>query len=69
MSEAFLTVFNTHAESCGILPSFKSCEGYLSYFEGGQGDQWGFAMDRASRVFFVCGGDIGWESRRIGEER
>jgi hypothetical protein len=68
MSEAFLTVVNSHAESCGIPPTFKSGEGYLSYFEGVHGDQWVFAMDRASGVFFVCGGDVGWESRRIGEE-
>ena len=66
MSEAFLTVVNTHAESCGQPPTFTSGEGYLSYFEGGHGEQWVFARDRGSGVCCGCGGGLGGESRQVG---
>ncbi len=66
--EAFLRVYNAHSESCGIPPTFESRDGYLSYFENEYGEQWVFAMDRESGVFFLCGGDIDWASRQVGED-
>ncbi len=66
--EAFLRVYNAHSESCGTPPTFESGDGYLSYFENEHGEQWVFAMDRESGVFFLCGGDIGWESRQVGDD-
>ena len=66
--EEFLTVKNAHAESCDHPPTFRSGDGYLSYFESEHRDQWAFTMDWESGVFFISGGDIGWQDRRIGEE-
>jgi len=63
----FLTVRNAHDESCGQPPIFESGLGYLSYFESEGGEQWVFARDRASGVFFLCGGDLGWEKQVVGE--
>lgn len=67
-TDAFLRVYNVHDESCGIPPPFESGNGYLSYFENEYGEQWVFAMDRKSDVFFLCGGDIDWKSRQVGED-
>ena len=66
--DVFLTVKNVHSENCGQPPTFESGQGYLSYFENEHGEQWVFALDRESGVFFLCGGDLGWESRQIGED-
>lgn len=67
-NDEFLTVKNAHDENCGIPPTFESGHGYLSYFENEHGEQWVFTMDWESEVFLLCGGEIGWEDRRIGEE-
>lgn len=63
----FLTIRNAHGESSGTPPRFESGLGYLSYFESDTGDQWVFARDRTSGVFFVAGGDLGWEHHIVGE--
>ncbi len=67
LNDPFLTVKNAHTEGSGTPPTFQSGQGYLSYFEGQGGDQWVFARDRASGVFFVAGGDLGWEQHVVGE--
>lgn len=66
-NDAFLTVRNAHIADSGVPPIFRSGQGYLSYFEGQNGEQWVFARDRASGVFFVAGGDLGWQNHVVGE--
>ena len=68
MKAPFLSVTNHHHESCGVPPIFQSGNGYLSYFEGIHRDQWVFAMDWETKVFFVCGGDCDWGNKFIGED-
>lgn len=65
--EVFMNITNTHTEDCGIPPRLESGDKYLSYFENAYGDQWVFTMDRESKVFYIAGGDIGWENKVIGE--
>ncbi len=65
----FLTVKNRHIESCGLPPVVAGGAGYyLSYFENEFGEQWVFVKDFESGVFYVAGGDIGWDTRLIGAE-
>ena len=66
--EIFLTVKNAHTKDSGQPTTFESGDGYLSYFENEYGEQWVFSMDWESGVFFLCGGDIGWKDRKIGEQ-
>lgn len=65
----FLTIKNHHVESCGLPPVLAGGEGYyLSYFENEHTEQWVFVKDFASGVFYVAGGDIGWDNRLVGAE-
>ncbi len=66
--EALLIVKNAHSAASGHPPVLRTGEGYISYFENDRGEQWVFSMDWKSEVFFLAGGNIGWEERIIGEE-
>ena len=45
----------------------RTGEGYISYFENDRREQWVFSMDWESEVFFLAGGNMGWDKRIIGE--
>ena len=66
-NEEILAVKNSHPAASGHPPMFRTGEGYISYFENDRGEQWVFSMDWKSEVFFLAGGNIGWEERTIGE--
>jgi hypothetical protein len=66
--EELLIVKNVHSATSGRPPLLRTGEGYVSYFENDLREQWVFSMDWKSDVFFLAGGNIGWEERIIGEE-
>ncbi len=66
-NEEILTVNNAHPAASGRPPVLRTGESYISYFENDRGEQWIFSMDWQSEVFFLAGGNIGWEERTIGE--
>ena len=66
-NEEILTVNNAHSVASGRQPLLRTGEGYISYFENDRGEQWIFSMDWQSEVFFLAGGNVGWEERTIGE--
>ena len=65
-NEEILAVKNSHPVASGHPPMFRTGEGYISYFENDRGEQWVFSMDWKSEVFFLAGGNIGWEEREPG---
>ena len=65
-SKPILSIYNRHSEPGPR--EFDTSTGFWSYFMNEYGEQWVFAMDRDSGVFFLCSGDIGWESRQVGED-
>ena len=65
--EEILTVRNAHPAASGHPPMLLTGCGYTSYFENDRGEQWVCSMDRKSGVFYLVGGNIGWEKRTIGE--
>ena len=66
-NEEILTVNNAHSVASGRPTLLRTGEGYISYFENDRGEQWIFSMDWQSEVFFLAGGNVGWEERTIGE--
>ena len=66
-NEEFLTVKNAHSTVSGRPPVLRTGEDYVSYFENDRREQWVFSMDWESEVFFLAGGNVGWDKRIIGE--
>ncbi len=66
-NEEFLTMKNAHSTVRGRPPVLRTGEGYISYFENDRREQWVFSLDWGSEVFFLAGGNIGWDKRIIGE--
>jgi hypothetical protein len=62
--QPLLTVFNTHAVSCGEPPheSNERPGSYLGYFENEHGDQWLFTGDPKTATATLQCGDAGWKT-------
>ena len=60
-----LEIDNLHIAECGSLPSLDAADKYVSYFEGGCGDQWLFIGDRKTGNAVIRGGDAGWPTKYI----
>jgi hypothetical protein len=59
-----LTVFNTHAASCGEPPDeTNELSGrYVGYFQNEHGDQWLFMSDPETGTATLRSGDAGWDT-------
>lgn len=69
--QTLLEIKNQHGKNCREPPTFPTTDPdvYLGYYENEHGEQWVFTYNRKTQKARLTGGDVGWETHEIEDNK